>query len=200
MFHLRDVLQFVINCLNDSPFPEQQPVRDRHHGSFHVVFEFCYQLYSVNEKPLKQVLTYISFIANEFSINELNERLVLQRSPVIHIAWGYHEVEQFSFLIADKMQFEAEEPSHGAFATLGYALEGLVDVYSLVAADTQWSAVHKTYARAFTKQDFLNEQCERHGNVSFQFHKTIVRHNLWEEMTHLLAYPFQIKVLQTTVA
>jgi len=35
--------------------------------------------------------------------------------------------------------------------SLGYAFENLVDMYSLVFADTQWCAVNKVYTRAFAQ-------------------------------------------------
>ena len=44
------------------------------------------------------------------------------------------------------MQFETEEPTHGAFSSLSYAFENLVNMYSLVFADTQWCAVNEAYA------------------------------------------------------
>ena len=56
------------------------------------------------------------------------------------------------------MQLEAEESSHGAFASLGYALENFVNMYSLIFADTQWCTIDKAYARAFSQQDFLDKQ------------------------------------------
>jgi len=56
------------------------------------------------------------------------------------------------------MQLEAEEPSHGAFASLGYALENFVNMYSLVPADAQGCTIDKSYARAFSQQNFLDKQ------------------------------------------
>ena len=53
------------------------------------------------------------------------------------------------------MQLEAEEPYHGAFASLGYALENFVNMYSLVPADAQGCTVDKAYARAFSNRTFL---------------------------------------------
>jgi len=56
------------------------------------------------------------------------------------------------------MQLEAEGPSHGAFASLGYALENFVNMYSLVPADAQGCTIVKTYVRAFSQQNFLDKQ------------------------------------------
>ena len=77
---------------------------------------------------------------------------------VINISWRYHKVETVSFLIANPMQLEAEEPTHSAFSSLGYAFENLVNMYSLVFADMQWCTVNKAYARAFAQEDLLDKQ------------------------------------------
>ena len=56
------------------------------------------------------------------------------------------------------MQLEAEEPSNGAFASLGYAFENFVNMYSLIPADAQGCTIDKAYARAFSQQNFLYKQ------------------------------------------
>jgi len=56
------------------------------------------------------------------------------------------------------MQLEAEELSHGTFASLGYALENFMNMYSLVPADAQGCTLGKAYARAFSQQNFLDKQ------------------------------------------
>ena len=55
-----------------------------------------------------------------------------------------NEVQQLPFFITNQMKFEAEEPSHGAFASLGYSLESLVYVYTLVTAYPKRCAVYKS--------------------------------------------------------
>jgi len=56
------------------------------------------------------------------------------------------------------MQLEAKEPTHRAFPSLSYACENLVNMYSLVFADTQWYAVNEAYAHAFAQEDLLDKQ------------------------------------------
>ena len=56
------------------------------------------------------------------------------------------------------MQFETEEPTHGAFPSLGYAFENFVNMYSSVLTDTQWCTVNKAYTRAFAQEDLLDKQ------------------------------------------
>ena len=121
-------------------------------------YKFGNKLYSVNEKPLEEVLADVPLVTEQLAIYEFYKRFVLQRLTVINISRRYHKVEKLSFLIANQMQFEVEEPSHGAFASLGYAPENFVNVYSLVPADTQWCTVNKAYARAFAQEDLLDKQ------------------------------------------
>ena len=45
------------------------------------------------------------------------------------------------------MQLEAKEPTHRAFSSLIYAFENLMNMYSLVFADTQWCAVNEAICR-----------------------------------------------------
>ena len=113
---------------------------------------------AVNEKPLEEVLADISLVPEQFTLYELYKSFVLQRLAVINISQRYHKVEKFSFLIANQMQFETEKPTHRAFSSLSYAFENLVDMYSLVFADTQWCAVNEAYTCAFTQQDLLDKQ------------------------------------------
>ena len=86
------------------------------------------------------------------------ECFVLQGLTVINIFRRYHKVEKFSFLITNQVQFETEEPTLRAFSSLNYAFENLMNMYSLVFADTQWCAVNEAYARAFAQQDLLDKQ------------------------------------------
>ena len=97
------------------------------------------------------------------------------------------------------MQLEAEELSHGAFPSLGDAFEHFMDMYPPIPADPQESAVHETYACAFPKQHLFDEQCQRHGHLSFKFHETVIGYNLWKEMAQMAADLLQIEMFQTTV-
>ena len=127
-------------------------------SSFHVTFQFGNKLYSVNEKPLEEVLADVPLVTEQLAIDEFYKRFVLQRLTVINISRRYHKVEKLSFLIANQMQFETEEPTHRAFSSLSYTFENFVNMYSLVFADTQWCTVNKAYARAFAQEDLLDKQ------------------------------------------
>jgi len=61
------------------------------------------------------------------------------------------------------MQFETEEPTHGAFSSLGYTFENFVNMYSLILADTQGCTIDKAYARAFAQEDYKKQHWETDG-------------------------------------
>ena len=48
-----------------------------------------------------------------------------------------HEIKQFPAFVAYQVELEAEEPSHGAFASPGNAFESLVNMDPLVFAYSQ---------------------------------------------------------------
>ena len=73
-------------------------------------------------------------LPDQLPVDELNERLVFQRLPVVHVSRGDHEVKQFPTFVAYQVELEAEEPAHRAFASPGNALESLVNEDSLVFA------------------------------------------------------------------
>ena len=123
-----------------------------------MTFQLGNKLYSINKKPLKEILADVPLVTDQLTIYKIYECFVLQRFMVINISRCYHKVEKLSFFIANQVQFETEEPTHRAFPPLGYTFENLVNMYSLVLADTQWRAVNKAYARAFARQDLLDKQ------------------------------------------
>ena len=55
------------------------------------------KLYSVNEKPLKEVLTDVPLVTDQLPIYEIYKRFVFQRLTVINISWCYHKIEKFAF-------------------------------------------------------------------------------------------------------
>ena len=199
MFHLCDILQLVVDSLNDGPFSGKQSVRHTHDGSFHVAFELRYQLDAVNEEALEQFLSNVSFISDEFSVEEFHKRLVVKRLAVIYISRRDHEVEQFPLLVTDQVQLEPEEPAHGALPSLGNALERLVDVDTLIPAHPEWSAVYETNARALAQQYLLDEQCKGNGHLLLQLDKPVVGYQLGEQMPEVLRHMLQIEVLQAAI-
>lgn len=179
VLHLCNVLQLVIDGFDDSPLPEQHPVRYRHQRTLHVALEFGDELYSVHKEFLEKLLADVSLVADQLAVKEIRKCLVLQRLPVIHIPRRNHEVEQFAHLVADKMELEAEKPSHGAFPALGDAFENLVNVNALVFAHTQRRTVHEADASAFAQEHLLDEDNQWNGYGALQFHISAWKGLLW---------------------
>ena len=101
MLRLCNVLQFVIDSLDDCPFPEHDSVRYGHQCPLHVTFQFGDKLYSVHKELSEKVLADISLVTDEFAVEEICERFDLQWFPVVHVPRRNHEVKQFTFLITD---------------------------------------------------------------------------------------------------
>ena len=93
------------------------------------------------------ILADVALVTDQLAIYEFYKRFVFQRLTIIKISWCYHKVEKISFFIANQMQLEAKEPTHRAFSSLIYAFENLMNMYSLVFADTQWCAVNEAVCR-----------------------------------------------------
>ena len=140
-----------------SSFPKQQFVRHAHQCTFHVVFKFGDKLYAIHEQTLEKVLADIPFISDQLAIYEFYECFVFQWFPVIHIARGYHKVQQLTPLVTYQMQLKVKEPYYVSLSSLLNALEYLVDMYSLVSAYSKGSAVHEAYASTFSEQHLLDE-------------------------------------------
>ena len=200
MLHLCNVLQFVIDCLDDCPFPEQDSIRYGHQCSLHVVFQLGDKLYSVHKELSEKILADISLVTDELAVEEIRERFDLQWFPVVHIPGRNHEVEQFSFFIADEVKLETEEPAHGALPSLGNALEYLVDVYALVLAHTQRRTVYETDTCAFSQEHLLDEDNHRNGYGALQLHEAVVGDHVREKMAKVLADVFHIEMLQAAVS
>lgn len=187
MLQPSNVLQLIIDGFDDGPLSKQKLVGNAHQGTLHVVLQFGYQLYPVHKETLKQILADISFVTEKFAIEDFHECLVVQWLPVANITWCSHEVQQLTLFITNQMKFEAEEPSHGAFASLDYSLESLVYVYTLVAAYPKRCAVHKADSRALTQKNLLDKYGQRYGDY------------LWEQMPQVLTHMLQVEMLQATI-
>ena len=200
MLHLCNVLQLIVDGFNDGTFPCQQPVRHAHDGSLHVALQFRYQLDSVNEQPLEELLADVSLVTDELAVEELHESLVVKRLAVINVAGGDHEIKELALLVADEVKLESEEPAHRALAPLGDAFESLVNMDALILAHPEWCAVHKTDAGAFAQKHLLDEKGQRNCDVLLQLHEAVVGHHLGEQVAELSAHVLQIKMLQAPVA
>ena len=92
-----------------------------------------------------------------------------QRNLRRFLYWGEPKKEHFvlrdrtlRFIFSERFVLriilETKEPTHRAFSSLSYAFENLMNMYSLVFADSQWCAVNEAYARAFAQEDLLDKQ------------------------------------------
>ncbi len=157
MFPLCHILEFIVYGFYDGPLSQQTPVRDFPYRAFHVASAFSDRLYPVHEQSLKKMPTDVFLVCDEFPVYEFYKGFVFQWLAVINITGSYHKIQQFTLLVADKVQLESEEPSHGTLAPLCNTLESLLNVNPLIPAYSQRSAVHETYACAFSKQHLLDK-------------------------------------------
>lgn len=67
VFYLTHILQFIVHCLNDRTFSEQQLIIQAHQGVLHVLLYLGHQMYIVHKEHLKEVLTDIPPVCEEFS-------------------------------------------------------------------------------------------------------------------------------------
>jgi hypothetical protein len=80
------------------------------------------------------------------------------------------------------------------------AAEDFVGVDPPLVANPQRCRVHERDACAFAQQHFLDEDSEREQIRLLQFDKPVVRYRVREQMAHMLAIVFGVKVLQTAVS
>ena len=200
VFDLSHVLQLVIDRLNDGALAQQHLVGDTHQGVLHLVFQFGYQLNAIDKEFAEQVFTNVSPVGDDLSVEFLCKTFHLERVPVIHVARREHEIDDLAHFVADDVQFEAEEPPHRAFPSLGEALEGLVLEDPLVPANPQRGAINETDAGALAHQNGLDKYGQLNDRAFLEFNETIVRHDFRKEMPHVLAHMIEIEMLQTSIA
>ena len=134
VFNLADVLEFVVDGLDECPFPEQDFVVQVHEGVLHVLLEFGDKVYVVNEKGLEQLPAYVPPVGEELPEQPVCEVLVLQGFTVVHVPGRECPLYDFPAVVNDDVQLEAVEPSHGAFAPGRPSPHGLVAVGTLYVA------------------------------------------------------------------
>lgn len=103
---------------------------------------------AVQGQVFKECLTDISFVGTKLSFDVLQEVPLSEWFPVIHVCWSEHEVQDFSLIIDYQMEFESEEPFHGALPAGSQPFKSLVYEYLLVTAYTGRDGIHETDAGA----------------------------------------------------
>lgn len=133
VFNLRDVLQLVVDRFDDGPVAQQPLVRQRDQPVFHVLLEWGKQLYSLEEKCLKEPLGQIAFVAQQFA--EQPTRQVGKRLAIIHVARRDLAGEQVSSVVDDQMEFEPIKPIHRILPPLGQSREDAMLLNAAVVTD-----------------------------------------------------------------
>lgn len=103
-------------------------------------------MYIVHKEHLKEVLTDIPPVCEEFSKQPLGEAFILQWFPVIYVAWGELPLDNLSPIIDDKMELEAIEPAHRTLSLCRPAPHGLVLPLTLDVTGSQWCGINDGYA------------------------------------------------------
>src|SRR3712207_1846580 len=116
VFYLAYVLQFIIHGFNDRTLPEHQFVIKVHQGIFHVPLDFRDEVDVIHKELLEEILTDISPVCEEFPEEPLRKVFVLQRCPVVYIAWCELPLNNLPLVVDDQMQLESVEPAHRALA------------------------------------------------------------------------------------
>ena len=114
MFYLTGVLQFIVDSLDDRPFPEEYLVIEIHQRVLHIPFQLCHQVYIIDEEHFEEVLADIPPVGEEFPEESLGELPVLQRFPVVDVSRGELPLDDLPLVVDDQMQLESVEPSHRA--------------------------------------------------------------------------------------
>ena len=200
MLNLCHVLQLVVDSLNQSPLAQKDSVRYGHDLALHIALQLRYQLDAVHKEFGEELLTDIPLVSDQFAEDLFDERFVTQGLAVIDIARREHEVQEIALLVADKMQFEAVEPSHRALAALSKSSEHLVDMDSLITADTQGSTVHETDSCAASQAAPLHEEDKGNCHLPLQLDEPVIGNGMGEQIVHVIANLIYVEMLQALVS
>ena len=86
------------------------------------------------------------------------------------------------------MELEPEKPSHGAFATPGYAFENPVVVNPFIVTYFQRSGIDIRYSGTLPKKHFFDEYSKMKQYWFLQLYKTVIGDNIGEKMPQIYTY------------
>ena len=129
---------------------------------------------SLIEKCFKQGFRDIFSVDGQFSKKFFCEELQCFRIAVVNIPRCQTKKEQFSFVVVDKVQFEAVKPTHRVFSAFVNVLEHPVSINAFVVAHSYFCAVDKGNSGTFAETDGIQKEHHRYENTTFDLHKTIV--------------------------
>ena len=69
MLQLRDVLQFVVDGLDNSPLANEDLVGDAHQAVLHVVPHLGDKLDTIDKQLVEQFFGYIALVTDQFSVD-----------------------------------------------------------------------------------------------------------------------------------
>lgn len=156
-------------------------------------------MYAVREKTGEKCLGDISLVSIYLPQHIVCQAVEYLLVSVVNIRLCQHEVNEFSLLIADKMQLESIIPAHRTLASGSIAFEDLVLVNALVVANGYTGAVDETNASTFSKAEQLKEQGHLYCYTRLQLNEAIVGHCLGEVTLQIAFHITQIVVLEVAV-
>lgn len=90
----------------------------------------------------------IPFVRKKASEYALQYVALLNGLSVVHVSLGDHEIQYFTLVVHDNVQFETVEPAHGRPSRGGYTVKHLVRSDTFVLTDPYRGGVHKGYTCA----------------------------------------------------
>jgi hypothetical protein len=123
---------------------------------------------------------------------------VFQRFTVVRVRPGNHKVKDFSPIIDEDMQLEAEKPSRRTF-TFGYQpFECPVAVFALDVTYPKRGGISERDAGTFTRTAQLQEKRHIHDCFLLQFHKTVVADGMGKIIPAMYLNILRIKGFQVS--
>ena len=98
---------------------------------------------------LNGVKVCVNSKATAEKLSEESASQVWHRLAIVGIAWRQLHCQQFSTLVDDQMEFEAEKPAHCGFAQFGKSVKHAVSLDSFVSTDCQGRRVNEGDAGVF---------------------------------------------------
>ena len=111
---LRLALEMFNHCLNERALFQKNTIKRRQRFRGHVLSDFVNQVHALSVQLLRQLLVDIPLIGVKFAINRL--RQLDNGMPVILIARGQLNQEEFHPGIDNQVEFEPIEPAYRGFA------------------------------------------------------------------------------------
>lgn len=110
------ILEKIIHRFNHSALPKKQLVGVIHEFVLHILFQLRNKLYLPLPQFFKQLRRKIPAVSKQFAVHFSCKTFENFPVPVVHIAGGQAECQNFSPVNDGKVQFEAVKPAGGTLA------------------------------------------------------------------------------------